>query len=173
VSGLLGSSLVLLAVAGLIGAVDGVYFHLWKYRLYARTASRLEHLLHSGRALLLPLTLWFGYVAPRTFGALVVFGVVELCDFGLVVWDVSIENDSRRDLGGLSSAEYLVHVVATTLHSGAIALAFASWLVASPTPDWVATVAQLAIPGTLLVLGAHLVLLHRRFREVAAFRPAG
>jgi hypothetical protein len=172
VIGLLPLSLALLASAGLIGAVDGVYFHLWKYKLYARRASRLEHVIHSLRAVLLPLTLWFGYVAPREPAMFVVFGLVELCDFGLVVWDVSIENASRRDLGGLSTAEYLVHVVATTLHSGSIALAMASWLVATPTPEWVPQLARFAIPGTLLLLGVHLALLHPRFREVAAFRPA-
>ena len=35
-----------------IAGVDGLYFHLYRYRLYARPASRYEHKLHTINAVL-------------------------------------------------------------------------------------------------------------------------
>jgi len=41
-------SVVPLFGAFLLGALDGVYFHLRRDRLFAFPASRREHMLHSG-----------------------------------------------------------------------------------------------------------------------------
>jgi hypothetical protein len=38
--------LVLLQIAGLVGGVDLLYYHNWKFKLYQQTASRLEHITH-------------------------------------------------------------------------------------------------------------------------------
>ncbi len=169
--GLLPISLGLMSVAGAIGAIDALYFHLQKYALFARAASKREHLVHTLRGVLLPLALWLGYASPRTTATLMVFGLVELADFALVVWDVSIEHASRRELGALSRGEYLVHVVATTLHSGAIALALASWPAeawllepfAETTPQpWVAMLARLATFGAIAIALLHVALMHPR-----------
>jgi hypothetical protein len=173
---LLPIAFALLGVAGIIGALDGFYFHLWSLRLFARQGSKLEHAVHTMRALLLPLTLWFGFAADRTTASLLVFGAVELADLAMVIWDVSIEHASRRDLGGLSRAEYLVHVVATTIHSGAIALAFASWPAAAwrfqatnvRSPDWLTGAATAATFGAVFVAVLHVVLMHPRFTTMPA-----
>ena len=50
--GLLLVSVVPLFAAFLLGAVDGVYFHLRRYRLFAFPESRAEHVLHTARAFL-------------------------------------------------------------------------------------------------------------------------
>ena len=166
---LLPVSLALLFVALVLGSLDALYFHLWKFRLYALHSSKQEHALHSVRAVLLPFTLWLGFVPGRSTISLVAFGLVELADFGIVIWDVAIEHHSRSALGGLPRSEYLVHIVATTLHSGAIALAFVSWPLAAwmgtafPIPHpanavrWAAT--ALAAGATLIGL-LHIALLH-------------
>ena len=121
--GLLVASLALWGAALTIGAADGLYFHLWKFRLYARPASKVEHLTHTLRACLLGPMLWLGFVAPH-LGA---FIALVALDSAVVLTDVSLENHSRRELGGIPTAEYLVHVAATALHSGAVALAIAFW----------------------------------------------
>ena len=41
-----------LALFAAVGAYDGLYLHLWKYRLYAREESRREHALHTAVAFL-------------------------------------------------------------------------------------------------------------------------
>ena len=123
VSPLLWLSLSAWAAALGVGALDGLYFHLWKFRLYARPQSRTEHLTHTARACLLGPILWLAFVAPR-LDALVALVAV---DTAVVLADVWLENESRRDLGGIPRAEYLVHVVANTLHTGAMTLAMAVW----------------------------------------------
>ena len=55
---LLPVSLGLLSVAGAIDAL------LRKYTLFARSASKRDHLVHTFRAVLLLLTLWLGDVSP-------------------------------------------------------------------------------------------------------------
>ena len=41
-----------LVLSTTIAGVDGLYFHLYRYRLYARPASRYEHKLHTINAVL-------------------------------------------------------------------------------------------------------------------------
>ena len=37
---LMNAATVFLMIFGLVAAVDGLYLHLWKYKLYARPESR-------------------------------------------------------------------------------------------------------------------------------------
>ena len=48
--GLLLVSVVPLFAAFLLGAIDDLYFHLRRYRLFAFPESRGEHVLHTVRA---------------------------------------------------------------------------------------------------------------------------
>lgn len=53
---------IFLALFALVAAVDGLYFHLWKYRLYARPESVYEHKLHTVRAFLfIPIVFFLFY----------------------------------------------------------------------------------------------------------------
>ena len=117
------TALVLLGIALTVGALDGLYFHLWKFRLYARPASQTEHLTHTIRAWLLAPMIWFAFVSPNLWALIGVVAVDSL----VVLTDVSIENASRSELGGMPTAEYLVHVISASFHSAAVALAIAFW----------------------------------------------
>ena len=103
-----------------IASVDGLYFHLYRYRLYARPDSRYEHWLHTWNAVLYvpltallfcaePLGLW-RYLALLLFAASVVIEVL----------DVLCEERSRRTLGGLTSIEYLMHFLMSGLRFGSV-----------------------------------------------------
>ena len=125
-NGVLFVSLVPLFAAFTLGAVDGVYFHLQRYRLFAHPESRGEHALHTVRALLVlpPLTLL--YLAEPAGLYLWIAAVCIAADQVALALDVRAEATSRRRFGGLSAAEYQIHIAANGLHSVALALALAS-----------------------------------------------
>lgn len=160
VNPLLWVSLSAWAAALAVGALDGLYFHLWKFRLYARPQSRTEHLTHTVRACLLGPLLWLAFVHPRLELLVVLAGV----DTAVVFADVWLENASRRDLGGIPRAEYVVHVVANTLHTAAMTLAIAVWWVSpsAAVPSMVRWLAEALVVCTVPVALLHVVLLRRR-----------
>ncbi len=156
-SPLLWLSLSAWAAALGVGALDGLYFHLWKFRLYARPQSRTEHLTHTVRACLLGPILWLAFVAPR----LDLLVALVAVDTAVVLADVWLETESRRDLGGIPRSEYVVHVLANTLHTGAMTLAMAVWWV-SPSAQ-VSTllrgIAEALVACTVPVALLHVVLI--------------
>lgn len=107
--------LELLTAASTIGAFDVLYFHLYRFRLYRQPDSVAEELTHLARHVL--------FVA---IAAIVVFGDGS-AGSKLAVWalfgldlvnssaDVVLERRSRAALGGLPSAEALLHMLATFL----------------------------------------------------------
>lgn len=151
---MLAAALALAAFTPL-AAVDGLYIHLWKLRLHTRPEARGEHALHTARAVLfVPIALLL--FALPSGGALLWAGAAcALGDTVVELWDVFVESDSRRELGGVSRTEYVLHVVLTILRSAAIVLALA----ARPAEAW-AWDAPLALIGTssvATVIGANLV----------------
>lgn len=157
----------LLAPLAVLAAIDGLYIHLWRLRLHERPECRREHLLHTLRALLFPvgLVLVYGY---ETAGGWLLLGVgVVVADTALEAWDSFEEPASRRALGGLSSAEALLHVVLVTLRAASLALALvakpaAAWSLDAPvwladaSPGHAFVVHQLLLPGALLVAALHV-----------------
>src|SRR5688572_14432230 len=127
-------SLVLLVAAFSLGAVDGVYFHLQRYRLFAHAESRREHVLHTMRAWLAVPTIVLLYLLEPSAPVLFAAAGVVLADQVVLVLDLIEERDSRSSMGGLSHAEYMIHVGANGLHGVALALALAS----APLDRWMA-----------------------------------
>lgn len=103
---------ILLAV-GSLGAVDVVYFHLYRFRLYSRPASVAEEVTHLARhVLFLAIVLLLssgGRSAGRDAAVLALLGLDLLNSSA----DVLLERRSRASLGGLPSGEYLIHVLAS------------------------------------------------------------
>jgi hypothetical protein len=169
-------SFVLLLLFLAVGAIDGIYFHLKKYQLFAHKESRTEHLLHSIRALLLVPTILFLYVvASQGWQLYLALGLV-IIDLVVMVADVLIEYKSRASLGGLTSAEYTVHMVANSLHMMAITLAFASrpleyWqlnynaALGFSIPEIIKTLSTILIITTSFGAIQHLLLLHPKFSK--------
>jgi hypothetical protein len=157
VSMLLWISLSAWAAALAVGALDGLYFHLWKFRLHARRQSRSEHVMHTVRACLLGPILWLAFVAPR----LDLLVALVAIDTAVVIADVWLETASRRDLGGIPRAEYVVHVVANTLHTGAMTLAMATWWLspAAEVPHLLRGMAEALAACTVPVAVLHVALM--------------
>ncbi len=109
----------LFIVSGTIGAADILYYHLYKFRLARRPGSRAETVTHLLRSFAFGVGVWtlLSY-EPRGGWFWAVAGLFAF-DFVDELVDVAIEPRSRESLGGLPGAEYLVHVVCTTLNGGA------------------------------------------------------
>src|SRR5215213_11297456 len=160
---LMSAATVFLMIFGMVAAVDGLYLHLWKYRLYARPESRREHKLHTAQgALFVPVVFFLFY---GDFGGAALWaGLLFLAAEQVVeVWDVLDARDSRASLGGLSSAEYAAHAIAITARTAAVALALAAkplsaWSLDAPLVTglghaWASSVAVQMIVGNVLVVG--------------------
>jgi len=121
----------------LVASIDGVYFHLKKYKLHTYEDTFMEHVTHTLRTW----TMVFASVllfATNTGGLLLWAAMLVLIiDLAVETWDVLIERDSRQRFGGLSSAEYLVHAHSIFLYAVAWTLGFlakpaAAWSLSSP-----------------------------------------
>ena len=130
--GLLTIGAIVFLVHGLVGSIDGVYFHLRKYRLYAHPDSFMEHVTHTLRAYTLTAAAILLFALNAGGWLLWMAVLVLVVDLVIETWDVLIERDSRARFGGLSSAEYLVHAHAIFLYGAAWTLGF----VAKPASAW-------------------------------------
>jgi hypothetical protein len=137
----------LLMLAALLGSVDVLYFHLYRFRLYAQPGSVAEESTHLARHVLfigivLTLLLQPPFARPLV---LVLFGLDLLNN----VADVLLEKGSRAPLGGLPSAEYLVHILATLLTGMALS---AYWW----APETALSASQVARGWATVALGVLL-----------------
>jgi hypothetical protein len=157
---------IALAVFLGLGAVDGIYLHLWRYRLHARSASRFEHRMHTIAAVLFAATLPAVFLW-ETGGALLWIGVSLIAaDLVVSLVDMISERDSRAELGGLSTGEYVLHMLIMSFRGAALALMLAGrpatawafdapWIVGS-LPGFAATVAWQALPGSVVMAALHI-----------------
>ncbi len=115
--------ILIIMIMAPIGAIDLVYYHIIKFKLYSRPDSFMETVVHLIRGVLFslgafillnyrPQGLWFW-----------VTGSVFLLDFINSIADVSIEGQSRRSLGGIPTPEYIIHTIGSTA-AGAITMAY-------------------------------------------------
>ena len=173
-------SAILLIGFAILSFVDGVYLHLYRFRLHARPETRREHWTHTARAFLFVPTLLF-VLSGTSSGVWLWLGVATIvADLAVTIWDVSEERESRAFQGGLPRYELVIHVAVTALHVGAIATSL--W--ARPAAAWwgvteahvsaagfahdVATVGLLG--GSVIVAAAHVLL--ALSPRVASWLPA-
>ena len=152
--------IVCLAALGVLAFVDGIVVHLVRERLHRHPETRLEHLLHTGRAVVFPpiLLLFFAGDAPAL--GLALLGVDQVLELA----DMAIERRSRAYSGGLRSSEYLLHGSALTARGAAIALT----LSASGAAPAVQRFVHLLLPGAILGAILHVVLVVPVRRGAAA-----
>jgi hypothetical protein len=163
------ASFVLLLTFAALAPLDGLYLHLWRYRLHARAESRREHALHTARALLFPVILVLLYGGSSSGWPLLLGAVLVAADVAIQAADMWVEPASRAGLGGLSSFESVLHGVLITIGSASLALMLGSrpvsaWsLAAAPTlgpshGPFAEQVVGMLLPGAVLIAGLHLYL---------------
>lgn len=102
-------SLIFLILFSILSAFDGLYLHLYKYKLHQREDSLYEHKLHTLRALFffIILILMFLYESK---GFYLYFLILILgADYIIEINDMLIEYKSRANIGGLKKHEYFLH----------------------------------------------------------------
>jgi hypothetical protein len=115
-------ALTLLALQGVIGAFDTLYYHEWRARLPARGAIAAPELrLHAARAFFygvlfgsLPWVAWEG-------AWLWVLAAVIVAEIILTLWDFIVEIAVRRDLGDVYAGERVTHAVMGILYGAMLA----------------------------------------------------
>jgi hypothetical protein len=111
----------LLTLVGLIGSFDVLYWHWYRLRLFAAPDARWENLTHAIRALLFAaMMLMVLHVDARgwwwpLYPLLLTFEVVNTMS------DVIMEPRTRRNLGGLPAAEYILHIMLSLMTGAALA----------------------------------------------------
>lgn len=173
---------VLLLAMGTVGAVDALWYHLYKLRLAQRRSCRAETITHVVRNV----TFAVGLTALTTgrpsggwfWGLLAVFALDFLDD----VADVLLEPKSRAPLGGLPPREYLVHMLVMAL-SGAVWISYAvgGWALRTGTtgllpaqlPAWLVWDGRLTAAGAILLAGVDLALMLRGSSDVIEQRQLG
>ncbi len=128
----LTASYVLLLAFALLAPLDGLYLHLWRDGLHARAESRLEHSLHTARAVAFPAILVLLYQGRSSGWPLLVGVALAGADVAIQAVDMWVERTSRAGIGGLSSFESSLHGLLITLGSASLALL----LGARPAAAW-------------------------------------
>lgn len=149
VSRLIDLSGICLILFAVIGVWDGIYFHWYKYQLHRRAESRLEHSIHTLRAFLLAPIVYLIFAVNSVGWLLWIAVALVVIDFVAECVDLLVEGDSRKNVGGISSAEAMVHVMATAFRLMGMILI----LSAKPSEAWAfnAEIAAAAYPVWLKV----------------------
>jgi len=166
-------SLVFLILFSGLAFFDGIVFHLWKYKLYKYSETIYEHKLHAIRATIFPFVLiglFLFDIKGWLYGVILILALIDLIVQIMDMWE---EKEARIRFGGLSSAEYILHVTLTSLHSSMLLL----YLIAKPTgslyfydtqivlsQNFTYLVAMNLLPGTIFVSILHWILCHPYFR---------
>lgn len=151
---------VFLILFTFLGAFDGLYFHIYKFKLHRLPEARFEHQIHAARGVLfVPIAgLLF---AVNSAGWLLWLGLFLLAaDLFLEIVDVLAEKEARALIGGIYPVESALHITATAARAVAIALVlsqkpsgawgFSAPLFLDPYPPFLAWV------GTAFTIGTGL-----------------
>jgi ligand-binding SRPBCC domain-containing protein len=124
--------------AGCLGAADIAIFHSVAHGIRTHPDSAMELVTHSLRGptyaalfVLIPNFAMHGLYAWLLIG-------IFVFDLAISVWDFSLEQGSRRFLGGLPSGEYVLHIAIAMLFGALVAL------VVSGMGEWVGMPSRLA-----------------------------
>ncbi len=150
----------LLLVLGCLGAADIALFHSVAHGIRSHADSVGELVTHSLRG--------------PTYAALFLFipnfkmcglyawslGILFAFDVGISVWDFSLEQHSRRFLGGLPSGEYVLHMLMAIVY-GALVMAFlngsAAWFAAPTQLAYAPAAVPILIRSTLAIMAVGVV----------------
>lgn len=152
----------LLAVMGVLGAFDTLYFHEWRARLPALgRAAKSELRLHAARDFIyatlfgtLPWVAWQGWWV-------MLLGTLLLTEIVLTLADFVVEDWVRKPLGGVYPGERVMHGIMGVVYGGMLANLWQTLRHWWNSPSGL-TVSPAAVPGTfrwfMLVMAAGVFL---------------
>lgn len=115
-------SIILLTAYSVLALFDGVFLHLYKYRLYDHSESKLEHLTHTIRAFLFTGILTTLFINPEDNNLFLLGITLVIADVITLIVDAYLEQDSRSFMGGLPRWEYILHLIVNGIHFASIAV---------------------------------------------------
>ncbi len=118
-------SAICLLLFMILATYDGFYLHIFKYELFNHKESYFEHKIHTIRAVLFPIIVWFLFINTTSFGFWVAI-IAILIDLIVLAMDAYSEKESRTFMGGLPRWEYIIHLFANSFHFAAIILIIAT-----------------------------------------------
>jgi hypothetical protein len=170
-------ALSMLAVQGLIGAFDTLYYHEWRAKLPSlgrRAAKELK--LHAGRDFLyavlfigLPLFEWRGGWTVLILGVLA-------AEIVLTLWDFVVESIVRKPLGDVYPGERVTHAVMGILYGAMLVFLISTLLAWWRLPTEMASSGQFVPPllkVSLVVMGIGVFLSGVRDLYAAFELPSG
>ncbi|MCA9611598.1 MAG: hypothetical protein H6721_08580 [Sandaracinus sp.] len=162
-------TLFVLAMIAPIGAIDVLYYHLFRFRLFEREQSVAEEITHLMRHLTfvaLVALLSRGVCDGWTDAAVITLFAIDLVNSSA---DVLLEPRSRQALGGLPAGEYFLHFLGTF----GVAIATATYfferasLPIAPAEGWPALQSTLMIASGLGLFALEAGLFVRALRARA------
>lgn len=109
----MSTTLLILGALAPIGAIDVLYYHLYRFRLFERDASASEeitHLLRQAAFVAIAVLLATGVQSAPVDIALIALFAFDLVNSAI---DVLLEPRSRASLGGLPQGEVFLHFLGT------------------------------------------------------------
>lgn len=163
--------LYILLIAAPAGAIDVLYFHIWKFRLYARPQSSREQGLHLVRDLLAP-SIFTALLVGRPEGACFwLVAALFAADMINSLIDVIVEPASRAPTG-VPPAELVLHFIGTTAMGAAWATFMAAGWVTRNAPATLRANTDIQQPIVLLAWSGLAIALAILLLETALFlRP--
>ncbi|MBZ4041184.1 hypothetical protein [Flavobacterium hibisci] len=113
---------ILLVLYSSLALFDGVYLHLYKYRLHEQKESKFEHLTHTIRALLFLVILYTLFIEIENNNLFFTGIAFIFLDIFIMIIDAYTEKDSRKFMGGLPRWEYIIHLLINGFHFAGIAI---------------------------------------------------
>lgn len=167
----------LLAVQGVIGAFDTLYYHEWKARLPARgRRAAPELLLHAARDVfyfvLFASLPWIAWLGSWTL----VLVAVLVAEIVLTLWDFIVEIAVRRDLGDVYGGERVTHAVMGILYGAMIASlvpVLRAWWQEPTSLSWQPAAVPAALGVGLTVMAVGVLLSGLRDLYAALGLPGG
>lgn len=115
-------STILLVLYSALALFDGVFLHLYKYRLHDQKESKFEHMTHTIRALLFSGILYTLFIGIENNKLFFIAIVLVFLDIITLIIDAYTEKDSREFMGGLPRWEYILHLLINGFHFAGIAV---------------------------------------------------
>jgi hypothetical protein len=154
-------ALWLLAVQGILGAFDTLYYHEWKARLPARApATNPELKLHAARDFIYAILFCsLPWMAFRGLWAVVISALL-LAEIAITLTDFVVEDRVRAPLGGVYAGERVTHAVMGIIYGAMLAYLLSglwSWWLAATSID-AAPEASAGLRWVLSMMGVGVLL---------------
>lgn len=169
-------SILLLVAYAALALYDGVFLHLYKYKLFAHNQSKFEHLTHTIRAVLFVGILATVYLNIENNTLFYVGITLIALDIATLLIDAYVEKDSRAFMGGLPRWEYIIHLLVNGFHFAGIALLLAIKIQITSSGaqlvtnfdgvtnlQYLKTLSVNLLPGSVLIAVLHILVLVPRF----------